>query len=199
MSIASETPASSAAVKRATFTLDHYEHLVECGAFAGEYEKGVELLWGEIVEMSPTGPPHCEEVDYLTRWSILTTQNHPIRVRIQQPIRLPESDSEPDPDVVWVREQSYAARHPNPDEVMLVIEVAETSLEADRGPKLAAYAHAGVADYWIVNLIDRRVEVYRRPHERAYQELVVLKPGQTASPLALPEAKLEVAALFVDA
>lgn len=191
-----QLPSTAAALTRATFTLDHYEHLIACGAFAGEYEKGVELLWGEIVEMAPIGPPHREDVDYLAKWSFQAVGDLPIRISIQQPIRLPASESEPEPDVTWVREQSYGNRHPNPDEVMLVVEVADSSLETDRGPKLAAYAEAGVPEYWIVSLPEKVVEVYREPKERTYQERQILKAGDFAEPLAVPGASLEVARLF---
>ncbi|MEN0109913.1 MAG: Uma2 family endonuclease [Planctomycetota bacterium] len=183
----------------ARFTLDHYEHLVACGAFESGYEKRVELLWGTLTEMAPIGPPHADNVDGLMTWSVAATANKPIRVRIQQPIRLPSSESEPEPGISWVKEQSYAARHPNPDEVLLVIEVADTSLETDRGPKLAAYAEAGIAEYWIVNRQDRVVEVCRSPSGRSYDERRVVKPGEPLAPLAAPDAGFEVATLFAAA
>ncbi|MEO0530921.1 MAG: Uma2 family endonuclease [Planctomycetota bacterium] len=151
MSAFTEKALPGSVKKRMTFSLDHYEHLIACGAFTGEYVKGVELLWGEIVETAPIGPPHREDVDYLARWSLKVVDDALIRVSIQQPIRLPGSESEPEPDISWVREKSCAKRHPNPDEVLLVIEVAGSSLEIDRGPKLAAYAKAGIPEYWIVS------------------------------------------------
>lgn len=198
MSLATDLkpPPNVKALTRATFTLDHYEHLIACGAFTGEYGKGVELLWGEIVEMAPIGPPHREDVDYLAKWSFQAVGDLPIRVSIQQPIRLPASESEPEPDIAWVHEQSYANRHPNPGEVLLVIEVADSSLEVDRGAKLVAYAEAGIPEYWIVNLPDRVVEVCRQPEGRVYKSRQAIAPGGFAKPLAVSGASLEVARLF---
>jgi Uma2 family endonuclease len=186
----------AALLKPATFTLDRYEHLVACGAFAEGYEKRVELLWGMLTEMAPIGPPHSDNVDVLADWSHEVARNSGFRVRVQQPIRLPESNSEPEPDLAWVEKRSYAKRHPNPDEVLLVIEVADASLEVDRGPKLAAYAEAGLLEYWIVNRRERVIEVCRQPRGRDYADRRLAKPGEMIAPLVAPGASLEVASLF---
>lgn len=196
MSIAADSRSPSPNATRATFSLEHYEHLVACGAFAGEFEQRVELLWGEIVEMAPIGPPHCDDLDRLARWSFESTRGLPIRVRVQSPIRLPDAESEPEPDIAWVIERDYRDRHPNPEEVLLVIEVAESSLATDRGSKLAAYATAGIAEYWIVNLPDRVVEVCREPTGGGYANRRLLKSGDKVSPLAAADAGLDVDRVF---
>ena len=180
----------------AKFTLDHYEHMIAVGAFDEPYNISAELLHGEIIMMSPMGPSHSNDIDFLAKWSFGVTANHPIRIRIQNPIRLPSDSSEPEPDICWVREQDYSQEHPNSEDVLLIIEVAESSLAIDRGPKLVAYAEAEIADYWIVNLIDKQIEVYRHPLNQAYQEKSIYRDDQKVSPLALPEAQFSLSRLF---
>lgn len=193
--MSSVTPITAASfpeaqVPPATFTLKEYEHMVECGAFSGEYEKHVELLWGRITEMEPIGPEHSNDVDKLNVWSVLATQGHHIRVRNQNPVRLPGSESEPHPDICWVREQDYAKQHPGPVDILLIIEVAHTSIKHDRATKLAAYAQADIQDYWIVNLVDKQVEVYRQPRGLEYAVQHILSGGDVVSPLALPDVSV---------
>lgn len=174
------------AVPPASFTLDEYEHMVACGAFSGEHEKNVELLWGRISEMPPIGESHEDRNDCIAAWSIRVTLDKPIRVRNQNSIRLPAGISAPQPDVCWVRERDYSQRAPHPEDVLLVIEIADSSLDRDRGTKLAAYAQAAIQEYWIVNLLDQQVEVFRNPEGLAYGEKRTLRGGDSVSPLALP-------------
>lgn len=176
----------AAAVPPATFTLQEYEHMVRCGAFAGEHEKNIELVWGRISDRPPVGPEHSNDVDELNEWSVRVTVNEPIRVRIQNPIRMPGSESSPQPDVCWVRKGDYSKGHPGPEDILLVIEIADTSVERDRGTKLAAYAHAGIQDHWIVNLVENQVEIYRQPQGLEYAERRIIKGAETVSPLAVP-------------
>lgn len=178
----------AAAVPPATFTLEEYEHMVACGAFSGEHKKHVELLWGRISEMPPIGEPHEDRNDRIANWSVRVTLGQPIHIRNQNSIRLPGSSSKPQPDICWVRERDYSTRSPHSDDILLVIEVADSSIERDRVSKLAAYAQAGIPDYWIVNLVDGQVEVYREPKGLEYSEKQVLKGDDLISPLALPEA-----------
>jgi Uma2 family endonuclease len=180
----------------AHFSLEHYEHMVEVGAFSGLFQKRLELLRGKIVEMSPMGSEHAEFIDRLNEWSTSATVHQSIRIRVQNPIRIPESDSEPEPDIVWVTRKNYSARHPEPQDVLLVIEVADTSLAIDRGEKLAVYAEACIAEYWIVNLLDRQIEVYRSPSGNSYQAKTIHRGDDAVHPLALPEASLRPLRLF---
>lgn len=214
----------------ASFTLEHYEHLIECGAFAGAFERDLELLWGRIVEkhtgkpasytlahyehmvrqgafdypfnsrveflngkiiqMSPAGPLHADVVRFLSEWSIRQTLDTTIQVRIQSPLRFVGIPSVPEPDICWVRDGNYSKQHPDAQAALLVIEVAQSSLAIDQDIKLAAYAQAGIQDYWIVNLVDNQVEVYRQPKGLEYAEKQILKGTEAVSPLALPEASV---------
>ncbi len=180
----------------AHFSLEHYERMVALGAFEAPFRKRLELIRGEIVETSPIGSEHAFIIDQLTQWSIKATIDQPIWIRSQNPIRIPVSDSEPEPDLVWAVRRSYADRHPEPHEVLLVVEVADTLLPVDRGEKLTVYAEAGIPEYWIVNLLDRQIEVCRTPSGGTYKTSATHRGAEAVGPLALPEAKLVVASLF---
>ncbi|MEN1680381.1 MAG: Uma2 family endonuclease [Planctomycetota bacterium] len=180
-------------------TLAEYEQMIADGAFVelDNAGKRIELLNGEIVEMEPPGPFHSSESSSLLRWSFRVVGDSAIEVRAADPIRIPGSDSAPQPDVAWVAAKDYRERYPAPDEVLLLIEVSDSSLAKDQGEKLATYASAGIADYWIVNLVDHQVEAYRQPTGATYAKKAIHKPGDEGpSPLCLPEAVLDVAALF---
>lgn len=179
---------------RHRFTVSDYYRMGEAGCFAPDQR--VELLEGEIIDMMPIGPYHSGVVSRLA--DLFHSINHGRWwVTNQNPVRL-NNRSEPQPDVVLVRRDpsDYTRRHPQPDDVLLLIEVSESSLDYDRGDKLAAYGKAGIEEYWLVNLQDGCVEVYRDPHYTGYAATTVLKPGDTASPAAFPDVQLDVAALL---
>lgn len=180
----------------AHFSLDHYEHMVEVGAFSGDFEKHVELLRGEIVTMNPIGPPHSHVLTLLADWSYQVVSLEKIVIRVQQPIRIPSNDSEPEPDLVWAVRRDYLKFHPEPHEILLVVEVAESSLAVDRGSKLGIYAEAGIPEYWLVNLIDEQIEVYRNPVGQSYQEGTVVRGDTPIVPLALASATIQPSRLF---
>lgn len=180
----------------AKFTLDHYEHMVAVGAFDPPYNIPVELLQGELVMTSPIGEPHSRAVIALTEWSYEVVDRKHFIVRVQVPIRIPFMQSEPEPDLVWVLRKAQSEKPPLAEEVHLLIEVAESSLAYDRDVKLSMYAQAGISEYWIVNLIDEQVEVYRSPSGGAYRERSVYHGDETVEPLALPGAALAPSRLF---
>jgi Uma2 family endonuclease len=179
----------------ALFSLDHYEHMVEVGAFSGQFEKRVELIRGEIVQMTPMNIAHANCVTKITEWSFQVAPLDRIMIRVQNPIRIPANNSEPEPDVVWVNRKEYS-QHPEPGDILLLIEIADSSLEFDRNEKLEVYAEAGIPEYWIVNLIDQQIEVYRRPSGRTYQEQQTYRSDAKIHPLALPAAVFQPSLLF---
>jgi Uma2 family endonuclease len=179
----------------AHFSLEHYEHMAEMGAFDGEFRKRVELVRGAILEMTPINVAHSNCVTLVTDWSYEVAPRERMAIRCQNPIRLPVNNSEPEPDVVWVNRKHYE-KHPEPDDILLVVEVAESSLDFDRGEKLEVYAEAGIADYWIVNLIDQQIEVYRKPTGRTYQEKSIYRGDAEIHPLALSTATVRPSRLF---
>ena len=146
--------------------------------------------------MSPPGPRHEEAVDALSEWSHEQVDRTSVRVRVQSTVGLPELDSVPLPDVAWVRRRSYLKARPEGADLFLVIEVSDSSLNYDRGTKAKLYAASGIADYWVVNLRDECIEVFRDPQEGEYQSHEVFDRGHTVRPLKFPKLKLSVTKLF---
>jgi Uma2 family endonuclease len=180
----------------ANFHLEQYERMVEAGAFDGRLRQRVEFIHGEIREMNPIGSFHAQVLSDLTDWSYDVTPRKEISIRVQTTLRMPLQQSAPEPDLLWVRRRRYAQKHPEPADVLLLIEVAESSLAEDRGEKLELYAQAGVPEYWIANLIDGTIEVYREPSQGAYAWSKTYHAGGSVAPLVLPSAKLAVDYLF---
>ena len=175
-----------------------YDRLVELGMFTGER---LELLDGLLVVREPQDSPHATAV-LLVQRALERAFGVGWTVRSQMPFAL-DDDSEPEPDVVVVQGQirDYSAAHPS--RCALLVEVADSSLLFDRRKKAVLYARAGVADYWIVNLRDRVVEVHRAPRRRSrpqdgprYARIDLLRPPATVTPLAAPGAQIPVADLL---
>jgi len=158
------------------FTIEQYDRMVLDGTIAED--EPVELLSGILVRKMPKKPKHS----VITIWlgEELRGQLSPgWHIRQEQPLRIPDYD-EPEPDLVLVRGaiMDYAGRHPDPADVALVGEVSETTLDRDQGEKCAAYARGGVPVYWIINLIDNRIEVYTDPNPAYdYRTRVDYQPG----------------------
>lgn len=156
----------------------------------------VELIDGEIHDMSPIGPLHSGVVIRLIRFFGLQAKKRWI-ISAQSPVGL-DNYSEPEPDLVLLKPapDDYVSHHPTPDDVFLLIEVADSSLDFDRGKKLQIYARAGISEFWIVNLPDSAIEIYREPHFTGYEKKTVLRTGDQASPAAFPNVLLNVAELL---
>ncbi|WP_038056344.1 Uma2 family endonuclease [Thermus amyloliquefaciens] len=150
----------------------------------------VELLRGEVYQMSPIGPKHFLAVMYLDHRLKEALQGKAL-VAVQSPLHLAE-DSEPEPDLLVLQYplERYQGRLPRPEDVLLLIEVADTSLEFDREVKLPLYAEAGIPEVWLVNLKEGLLEVYREPREGRYRSIRLLSPSEPATPLAFPEVSL---------
>jgi len=177
-------------------TMEQYDEMIRRGAFLPRKEHHVELIYGEILPMSPIGPPHNATVYELNDWSFEVLPRKAVYVGPQGAIGTPALDSEPEPDLVWVRRKDYRLQHPRPEDVLLVVEVADSSLAKDRGLKARLYAEAGIADYWVMNLQDRTVEVRRDPLGPAYRSVASFGVGEEVRPLAFPAAVLPVSRLF---
>jgi len=117
-------------------------------------------------------------------------------IRIQSPARIPELGSAPEPDVLWLVNKDYSSQHPEPDDILLLIEVAGTSLDFDTGEKARLYAEAGIADYWVVNLSADSVEVFRDPQAGGYRSRQTRRGDEEIRPLAFPEAVLRPSVLL---
>ncbi len=172
------------------FTVDEYYAMAEAGILAPD--ERVELLDGRIYLMSPVGSPHAACVDRLNQWFTLHVAGAAI-VRIQSPIHL-GGRTEPEPDVALLnrRDDFYASGHPTPADVLLAIEVADSTLASDRALKLPLYARHGIREAWIVNLPDACVEVYSEPTPEGYRRRERRTSGQTLGVPAFPDLSLSV-------
>jgi len=184
-------------VQTRRWTRKEYHRLAELGVL--REDEPIELIGGQLIVAEPKGTPHATMVEVVA--DVLRGAFGPgWAVRAQNPIAL-DDDSEPEPDVFVVpgRQRDYLADHPS--QPVLVVEVADSSLALDRRHKGSAYARAGITDYWIVNLVDRVLEVYRQPVEDAhadfgwsYADVTTIQPGAAIAPLA----RLEVAVAASD-
>jgi Uma2 family endonuclease len=156
-------------------TVDEYERLAAAGVLD---DPRVELIDGLLVKKVTQKPPHA--------WAVDSAREHLERIlppgcsiREEKPVRIPQFD-EPEPDLAVIRgtRDDYRGRHPGPGDIALLVEVADSGVERDRGEKRAAYAQGRVPSYWIVNLIGRQVEVYSDPGAGGYQSSQVFNPGQ---------------------
>ena len=181
----------------ARITVEQYDEMIRQGCFEPSEEHHVELIYGEISPMmSPINPPHDDTVDLLNEWSFACLPRGTIRVRVQGSFGIPLLDSVPQPDIAWLKPGHYRTQRPLPEDVLLVIEVADSSLAKDRGIKAKLYAEAGIPDYWIVNLRDRTIEVHRDPQGSSYRSLEIRRIGEEVRPLAFPDVALSVSTLF---
>jgi Uma2 family endonuclease len=176
------------------FSVDLYEQMIERGILT-ENDR-VELIQGEIVDKMPIGDLHFACVNRLNRQLGRKAGDLAI-ISVQNPIRLPDSEPEPDVSLLQPKDDFYGSGKPRPPEVLLVIEVSDTTLDYDRDVKGPMYAEAGIIEYWIVNLIETCLEVHRQPQpDGRYAEVQTLRPGQEVEIAALPGIQLAVEELF---
>ncbi|MEM9365750.1 MAG: Uma2 family endonuclease [Planctomycetota bacterium] len=173
---------------------EEYDRMIERGAFVGIAKK-IELIHGELREMNPAGPIHEDYIDYLNRWSVESTIGSGVVVRVQNSIFA--DDSRPEPDVTWLKPGRYADRHPSGADVLLLIEVADSTIAYDSGEKLAIYARQSIAEYWIVDVQQSCVHMYTEPHGDGYKQHQVASKHDSISPRCRPTAELTLANLFI--
>ena len=178
------------------FTVTDYYRMADLGVLRPDAQ--VELLDGQVFDMMPIGPFHSGVGTRLQRLFERLPEPDRWIVRCQYPIRLNgDSESLPDLALVRPREDFYTGNHPTPADVFLLVEVADSSLQFDREKKLPLYARAGIAEFWLVNLVSRNVEVYRRPDGTGgYGETFVVAGADALAPAAFPDAGLTVARLL---
>jgi Uma2 family endonuclease len=162
-----------------------YDRLVALGSFEDER---IELLRGMLVGMSPQGAEHADVVHRIAALLARGLGDRAV-VRTHSPLALGD-DSEPEPDVAVVPPGDYAREHPGT--ALLVVEVSDTSLRKDREIKAPLYASAGVPEYWVVNLVDRRVEVFRAPRGGRYMDVSEQVREATLRPVAFADVAIEV-------
>ena len=171
------------------FSVDQYYKMYELGLIK-DFEQ-IEIIDGELIKKMGIGERHAAVVNFLTRFFVLNCSGS-IQVSIQNPLRLNDFD-EPEPDVVLADLTKYdGKRHPRPEETILVVEVADTSLRFDRQKKIPLYAEAGISEVWIVNLLNDLIEVHQDPSEGIYQATKIFRPGEVVMSNALPDLSLSV-------
>ncbi len=181
-------------LKRYLFTRAEYHRLAEAGVL-GEDDR-VELIEGEILEMSPIGRRQWACVDRLSHLFVRAVGNEAI-VHVQNPVPLNER-SEPEPDLTLLRFRAdfYASADPTPADVLLVVEVADSSVEYDRQVKAPLYARTGIPELWLLDLGRDHLVVYREPSGSGYGTTRVLRRGETISPVAFPDLVIPVVDLL---
>lgn len=184
-------------VRRRRFTVDEYHRMAEAGVL--HEDDRVELLDGEVVLMSPIGPPHAACVNRLNHALTRRVGDDAI-VSVQNPVRL-DRHSEPQPDLLLLRprEDFYASATPRPEDVLLAIEVGDSSVRFDREVKAPLYARAGIGELWLVDVGARDVRVCRRPGEAGYGDVTVKRGDDAWSPEALPGVSIALREILGEA
>ena len=177
------------------WTVAEYHQIISSGIITPDTP--VELINGQIIEMVPQQPPHAattdEGGDYLNALFLGKA-----KVCVQLPATLPP-DSEPEPDfaIVKIDANLYRDRHPGPNDIYLIIEVADSTLQKDRQYKSTLYAQAGIPEYWIINLKQNQVIVYRQGQDGVYQTEHVLEASDQIKPLAFPNLIVDLKKLLI--
>ncbi len=175
------------------FTVEEYFRMGEAGIFTEDDR--VELIDGEIVEMTAIGTRHAECVNRLTK-RLVTLAGDDAVVSVQNPVRI-GGFSVPQPDLAVLRPRSYAAAHPNPADVLLIVEVSDTSLDYDTAVKLPLYARSGVTEVWVVDLEGQTIAVCRAPSAESYQEIRQCGASQRLTIEALPRVSIATDEILV--
>lgn len=183
-----------APTKLRLWTVESYHRMVEAGILTTGDR--VELLEGQIIEMSPQLPPHASTTQRMARYldRLLETVAY---VRMQLPITLhPNSEPEPDIAVVRIDPNEYYDRYPGPDDIFLIIEVADSTLLSDRRQKALIYSKAGIQDYWILDVNTDQIYQFREPGTTGYKQESILSKDSPLVPLEFPTIQIAPDRLF---
>jgi Uma2 family endonuclease len=178
--------------KHAPWTREEYERMVEAGSF--QPGDRFELVEGVVYDMAPQNSRHATAVRLLQK-ALDATFGEGFDVRCQLPLAL-GADSEPEPDFAVVAGDIRDYRDSHPTTAVLVVEIADSSAFHDRVRKGRLYARSGIPEYWLLNLPDGILEVYREPAEEAYRSRAILRPPETVSPLACSQGAITVGDLL---
>jgi Uma2 family endonuclease len=181
-------------IERRLFTVDEYHRMVDAGIL--DENDRVELIRGEIVRMAPIGSRHAGCVAALNQWLVTALVGRAI-LWPQNPVTLPPY-SEPQPDIMLVepRTDFYRTGHPCALDVLLLVEVADTTIRYDRRVKVPLYAEESIREVWIVDLAGEAIHVYRDPHEGSYRHVERLGREASVAPDAFPDLVLSVSAIL---
>lgn len=184
----------AAEAARRRLTAAEYERMAEAGIL--HEDERIELIDGELVQMAAIGSRHMGCVIRFTDWFGPRVAGR-AHVSVQNPLRLSDS-SEPQPDIVLLRrrDDAYSTGIPTPEDVLLLIEVADSSVKHDRDVKLPRYAAAGIVEVWLASLQGRRITAYREPSPEGYRRMLRATRGGVLSPLAFPDLALRWEEIF---
>ncbi|MFM7408828.1 MAG: Uma2 family endonuclease [Cuspidothrix sp.] len=179
---------------RHQFTVKQFHQMAESGILS-ENDR-VELIRGEMIDMSPIGRRHAGCVLFLSNFLILLLGGRAL-INVQNPLELDET-SEPQPDIALLkpRPDFYRNSHPQPEDIFLLIEVADTTVKYDREVKIPLYAEANIPEVWLIDVNQEVVEVYRNPLQGVYQDVQKLVKNQVLSILAFPDVNINVSEMF---
>jgi Uma2 family endonuclease len=172
------------------WTVEEYHRMAEAGIFGAD--ERVELLEGKIIWMIAKGTAHRSAVSRTDRLLQNRLKNLAL-ICVQDPVKLNDR-SEPEPDIAVVKVDTldYADHHPTPSEVYLIIEVADSSLKLDCETKAKAYSQAGIRDYWVLDVVNRQLHVFREPTPEGYKTEKILSEDTAIAPLEFPDLQILV-------
>lgn len=178
-----------AETRRHLFTVDEYFRMAETGIL--DKNDRVELIEGEIVEMPPIGSHHAGIVNRLVTLfkELIGTE---VILAPRNPIRLGRSAPQPDIALLRLRNDDYTESHPEPSDILLLVEIADSSILSDQRRKVPLYAEAGIVELWVVNLTNRTIEVHRQPSEAGFLSSFIARSGDVVTPVAFPSLPLAV-------
>lgn len=181
-------------VRKHRLTVADYRRMAEAGIF--DEDSRVELIDGEIIDMSPIGSAHAGTVNRLIQ-SFGRAIGQAAVLSVQNPVILGEF-SEPEPDIALLRPRDdfYTSAHPGPEDVLLIVEISQSSLRYDREVKIPLYARHDIPEVWLIDVEDKQIGLYREPAASAYQNVVDPAPLGTVTPQLLPEIAVDLSGLF---
>jgi Uma2 family endonuclease len=177
------------------FTISEWHKMGKYNIF--EPHARMELIEGEIIDMAPIGPSHGGRVKRLNHLFSRQLGDSAI-IGVQDPIQI-RDDSEPEPDLAILRPEPnfYTERHPKPDDILLLIEVSDTTINYDRDKKVPLYANNGIVEFWLVDLGEETIEIYLEPHPQGYAQKRIAKSGEILVPSQLPQVTMAVSDILV--
>jgi Uma2 family endonuclease len=187
-------PSPTLAVTRRLFSVEQYHEMIEHGIF--REDEPIELIRGEVIRRLPAGNPHAATVNRLNRLLSRRIQDEAM-LSIQNPIWLGDSEPEPDVAILAYQQDLYASRRPRAEDVLLLIEVSDSSLAYERDIKGSVYAQAGIHEYWIVNLNQATIEVYLDPQpDGRFATVITARGGETLTPQKVAGLAIDVDAIL---
>lgn len=185
------------------FTIEQFDRMIDQGVLSDLVDQKIQLYRGEIQLMVPPNPLHDEVIGSLDEWAhgvriqlSRRSQSQQIRVRCQVSIDLRVVQTVPLPDLVMARGTSYLEKRPGPADILLLIEVSDSTLKHDLGDKASLYAESSISEYWVVDIPNRSLVIHRSPSSGRYRSVVTVDENQPTSPQAIPSVSLKVADLF---